>query len=63
MLLTNHRWPVTSYLYEFFFWHCYSEVEMTETAGDHRAQLEVKTLQKQNEMTCNSSFKTQPSTV
>lgn len=32
------------HLYEFFFWHCYREFEMTEAAGDHRAQLEVKTL-------------------
>lgn len=48
----------TFHLYEFFFWHCYSEFEMTETAGDHRAQLEVKTL-KQIWQMCNSSFKPQ----
>lgn len=33
------------HLYELFFRHSDSEVEMTETAGDHWSQLEVKTLQ------------------
>lgn len=38
------KWPAFFHLDEFFFWHCDSEVEMTEAAGDHGAQLKVETL-------------------
>lgn len=50
------RWLPAPDLDEFFFWHSHSEVEMTETAGDHRAQLEVKTLQRArlNDLQCGT---------